>query len=190
MVRIKGCNSDYVFDLGTGQIQEQSQDQPVYLKIFVCPNDMPSQVEKPYDDKAGNWCQGIDADCPHPQKQEGHALICLHQTDGIAFITQNQIVAKGPFEVQPDGKQPVLQVTETNCVVTVPVVLQTQQERGFQISVSPDGIVLKTPDAAMIHLNNNSIEITPGKTGTVKINGNLEMTGKVTVAGQPLSASS
>jgi hypothetical protein len=189
MVRIKGSNSDYVFDLGTGQIQEQSKDQPVYLKIFVCPNDMPSQVEKPYGDKAGNWCQGTDAECPDPNKKNGHALICLHQTEGIALVTPNPIVAKGPFQVQPNGQQSVFQVTETNCVVTGSVVLQTSQGKGFQISVSSEGIVLQTPDAAMIRLTNNSIEITPGKTGTVKINGNLDVTGEITMAGQPLPAS-
>lgn len=190
MVRIKGCNSDYRFDLKTGQIQEQSKEQPVYLKIFVCPNDMPSPVEKPYNGKAGNWCQGTDANCPDPQKKPGHALISLHQTEGIAFVTTNPIVAKGPFQVQPDGQQSVFQVTNTGCLVTGPVVLQTKPDQGFQISVSDQGIVLSTPDAAMICVTHNAIEITPGKTGTVKINGNLEVTGAITMAGQPLAAAS
>ncbi len=186
MVRIKGCNSDYLFDLKTGQIQEQSKDKPVYLKIFVCPNDMPSPVEEPYDGKVDNWCQGTDAACPAPQKKTGHALISLHQTEGIAFVTPNPIVAKGPFQVQPDGQQPVFQVTNTDCLMTGSVVLQTKPDKGFQISVSDQGIVLSSPDAAMIRVTHNTIEITPGKTGTVKINGNLEVTGAITMAGQPL----
>lgn len=211
MVRIKGANSDYIFDVDKGQIIEQTGEHPVYLKIFLCPHDMPSHVEAPYESTAGNWCQGIDAACPHPGKKDGHALISLHQTDGIAFITQNTIAAKGnfvvqppgiepafqvnntqvtttlPFVMQPKGKEPVLKVSETELRVTAPVVLQTQKDKGFQLSVTPEGIVLQTPDGAIVQMQGNTIEITPGKTGKVKINGNLEVTGEVTVAGKKLS---
>lgn len=217
MVRIKGCNSDYIFDLKTQQIKEQSKDRPVYLKIFVCPNDMPSQVEAPHNNQPNNWCQGIDASCPDPNHQ-GHALIHLHEKEGIALVTQNPIAAKGPFVVQPNGEQPVfsanaaqvmaqvpmavqpdgqravLQVTETAFVASVPGKSSTGQEAGFQISVSQQGIVLKAPNGAVIQLGNDSIEITPAQKGTVKINGNVEITGElsvtqqVTVAGKPLPA--
>jgi len=193
MVRIKGCNSDYIFDLNTQQIQEQPQDQPVYLKIFVCPNDMPSQVEAPYHNQPDNWCQGTDADCPDPHHQ-GHALIHLHEKEGIAFVTQNPIAAKGPFVVQPDGQGAVLDVTEAAFVASVPGKLPTGEVAGFQISVSPQGIVLKASNGAVVQLSHDSIEITPARNGTVKINGNVEITGElsvteqVTVAGIPLPA--
>ncbi len=128
MVRIKGCNSDYIFDLGTHQIKEQSKDKPVYLKIFVCPNDMPSQVETPHKNQANNWCQGTDKGCPDP-KQNGHALIQLHQEEGIAFVTQNPIAAKGPFVVQPNGERTALNVDQTQVTAQVPTVIQPDGQR-------------------------------------------------------------
>jgi hypothetical protein len=90
-VRIKGVNSDYTFDVGAGQIVENKSADPLYLKIFICPNQMPSRIEPPHH---GHWCEGTDADCPAPD-QAGHALISLHQYEGIALVAQ-QITLQTP----------------------------------------------------------------------------------------------
>lgn len=204
MVRIKGANSDYIFDANSGQIQEQSKDQPVYLKIYICPNDMPSQVEPPHN---GQWCQGIDATCPHPDKKPGHALISLHQTEGIALETPNTIAAKGKFVVQPKGKPPVFQAAESGVTVsapltvsspltvtdlltiTAPIALKTQKDNGTQLTINSQEFTLQTADGTKIQIKGNQVEITPGATGKVKINGNLEVTGDITMAGKKLSSS-
>jgi hypothetical protein len=210
MVRIKGANSDYIFDAKSGQIQEQSKDQPVYLKIYICPNDMPSQVEPPHE---GQWCQGIDGTCPHPAKQPGHALISLHQTEGIALETPNTIAAKGKFVVQPKGKLPVFQAAESGVTVsapltvtapltvsstltvtdlltiTAPIALKTQKDNGTQLTINSQEFTLQTADGTKIQIKGNQVEITPGATGKVKVIGNLEVTGEITMAGKKISSS-
>jgi hypothetical protein len=220
MVRIKGVNSDYKYNLATQEIIDltkenidQGTNHPAYLKIFICPNNMPSHVEPPVDsDPQKGWCHGIDADCPGVNKQAGHASICLHQIDGISLESQQAITAKGVFEVQPlakksafkveehqvttqvpfvmqpDGKAAVMTLSETELRVTAAVSIQTQPDNGVQLSVASEGIVLQTPDGATIQIKGNSIEITPGKTGTVKINGSLEVTGEITMNHKKLSA--
>ena len=48
MVRIKGANSDYTYT-GTPEdapIQENKQADPLFMELFLCPNDQPSRVEK------------------------------------------------------------------------------------------------------------------------------------------------
>lgn len=143
MVRIKGCNSDYIFDLGSHQIKEQPKDKPVYLKIFVCPNDMPSQVEAPHKNQANNWCQGTDEGCPDP-KHNGHALIQLHQEEGIAFVTQNLIAAKGPFVVQPNGESVALSVNQNQVTTQVPTVIQPDGQRAV-VQVTEQEFVAMVP---------------------------------------------
>jgi hypothetical protein len=204
MVRIKGANSDYIFDAKTGRIEEQSKDQPVYLKIFICPNDMPSQVEPPQDSK---WCQGVDATCPHSNKQAGHALIYLHQTEGIALETPHTIAAKGQFVIEPKAKKTVFQATETGVTIaapltvtkpmtvteaitiTAPLTLKTKPENGTQMTIDSQEITLQTADGAKIQIKGDLLEITPSKTGKVKINGNLDVTGEITMAGKKIPTS-
>ncbi|MEK0179694.1 hypothetical protein [Microcoleus anatoxicus] len=154
MVRIKGANSDYVYDTGSQTIQEKPNADPLYLEIFICPNDMPSRVEKPH---AKGFCQGTDETCPDPQKS-GHAKICLDQKDGISFVTKNRIVAQGNFAVEHDGKR-AIEVTERS------------------ITVSFGGTIIKIADGdiQLSSQNEKPIQIS----GNLAIAGNVKITGKV-----------
>ena len=100
MVRIKGANSDYKYSAGKVE-KVEPQPEKVYLKLFICPYDQPSSVEP----NEGNCCNGIDRTCPNQGKKQGHALIQLHQEDGIQLVTDNnnQIVInqKGNIQLLP-----------------------------------------------------------------------------------------
>lgn len=158
MVRIKGANSDYVYTGNPEQpIQENKDADPLYLKIFICPNDMPSRVEKPH---TNGWCEGTDQDCPDQSshKKSGHAMICLDEKEGISFVTQNQIIAKGKFTVE-NGQQKSIEVTDKT------------------ITVSLGGTIIKITEAEIqiSNPNNQPIQIT----GNLAITGNVKVTGKV-----------
>ncbi len=47
MVRIKGANSDYKYVGDPEQpIKEDKSADPLYMEIFLCPNDQPSKIEQ------------------------------------------------------------------------------------------------------------------------------------------------
>lgn len=163
MVRIKGANSDYVYT-GNPQefIKEQKDADPLYLKIFICPYDMPSRVEP----NQGQVCEGTDAECPHGENSSGHALICLHEKEGISLVTNNQIAAQGIF------------------------VVKTQDGKDILLEVSSQSISMKISNGAEITINQQGdIELSPGNHGKVKINGDLEVTGEITTAVSKLTNS-
>jgi hypothetical protein len=217
MVRIKGTNSDYVYT-GNPQelIKEQKDADPLYLKIFICPYDMPSRVEP----NNGEVCEGTDEECPQGENSAGHALICLHEKEGISLVTNNQIEAKGTFVVKPEkgkellkvgqegitvqgaidmngalsvnhhesprGKELVLEVSENTSLV-----IKTKGGKDVLFEFSAQGISMQVTNGSKIEINSQGdIELSPSNTGKVKINGNLEVTGDVTVAGQKLPNSS
>ncbi|MEG3839837.1 hypothetical protein [Microcoleus sp. herbarium14] len=158
MVRIKGANSDYVYTGNPEQpIEEKKDADPLYLKIFICPNDMPSRIEKPH---ANGWCEGTDGTCPDdkPSKKSGHAMICLDEKDGISLVTQNQIIAKGNFIVECDGKK-IIEVTDK------------------AIAVSFGGTIIRIADGEiqLSSQNNKPIQIS----GNLAISGDVKITGKV-----------
>jgi beta-xylosidase len=185
MVRIKGANSDYVYDSSTDKIVE-TKNQPVYLKIFVCPYDQPSDVEQ----NDGNVCAGIDEQCPHVGDKHGHALICLHETEGISLVSKQNITAKGNLIVEPTTDTPVLKVEKNQIDIKVPVQLSIESANGNQVSVniSTQGVSLQVGRNAKIQINSQGdIDLsTHNNSGQVKIHGNLEVTGDVTVAGKKL----
>lgn len=157
MVRIKGANSDYVYTGNPQQpIEENKEADPLYLKIFICPNDMPSRIEKPH---ANGWCEGTDHQCPDdsPDKKAGHAMICLDEKEGISLETKNQIIAKGNFTVEIDAKKSI-EVTDK------------------VISVSIGETVIKIADGEIqISQNDKPISIS----GNLAISGNVKVTGKI-----------
>ncbi|NEO58973.1 MAG: hypothetical protein F6J98_00500 [Moorea sp. SIO4G2] len=169
MVRIKGANSDYKFL--NGSIQDLKGDHPVYLKIFVCPYDMPSPIEEP--DENG-WCEGTDEQCPHGkkngEKSPGHALICLHQEDGISLETNNNVTATGPL------------VAEKGITIKDELVLDVSEAKA--------GLVITMKGEEILRLNisdQGDIELSPlNPSKTLKINGNLEVTEGLTVADKEL----
>ncbi|NER02065.1 MAG: hypothetical protein F6K17_05160 [Okeania sp. SIO3C4] len=87
MVRIKGANSDYKYDAGDPQqpIKEDKSADPLYMEIFICPNDQPSKIEKHEGD---SYCKGTDKDCPSPDKK-GHAKVRLDQKEGIILSVKD-----------------------------------------------------------------------------------------------------
>ncbi len=154
MVRIKGANSDYVYDTGSQTIQENLNADPLYLEIFICPNDMPSRIEKPH---AKGFCEGTDETCPDPKKS-GHAKICLDQKDGISLVTKNRIVAKGNFAVEHDGKR-AIEVTERSIAISF---------GGTIITITDGEIQLSSPKDKPLQIS-----------GNLAIAGNVKITGKV-----------
>jgi len=213
MVRIKGANSDYVYT-GNPQelIKEQKDADPLYLKIFICPYDMPSRVEPNH----GDVCEGTDEACPQGENSAGHALICLHEKEGISLVTNNQIEAKGTFVVKPEkgkellkvgqegitvqgaidingalsvnhyesarGKKLVLDVSENTSLV-----IKTKGGQDVLVEFSAQGISMQVTNGSKVEITpQGDIELSPSNAGKVKINGNLEVTGDVTVAGQKL----
>ncbi|MEW6491443.1 MAG: hypothetical protein AB1589_02670 [Cyanobacteriota bacterium] len=210
MVRIKGANSDYAYSLKTGQIEEQKGNHPVYLKIFVCPYDEPSRVEQ----NDGKVCEGTDKDCPHEGDKQGHALISLHETEGISLVSQKSIKAQGNFAVEPQKGKQILNVSEKEITVKAPLnlndalvvkppenqkivlevatntslVIKAKGGNNVSVKISDAGISLQVGDKAKIQIGSQGdIELsTPNNSGTVKVKGNLEVTGDVTVAGKKL----
>ncbi|NEO75990.1 hypothetical protein [Moorena sp. SIO4G3] len=193
MVRIKGANSDYQFK--DGSIQEVKGDHPVYLKIFLCPYDMPSPIEEP--DENG-WCEGTDEQCPHGkkngEKSPGHALICLHQEDGISLETNNNVTATGPLVAEKGivAKQEI--VAEEKIVAKNKIVVEKgitiKDELVLDISEAKAGLVITMKGEEILRLNiseQGDIELSPlNPSKTLKINGNLEVTEGLTVAGKEL----
>ncbi|MEM1167566.1 MAG: hypothetical protein AAGJ08_00350 [Cyanobacteria bacterium P01_H01_bin.35] len=86
MVRIKGANSDYKY-VGNAEepIKEDKSADPLYMEIFICPNDQPSKIEQ---HEGESYCQGTDKDCPS-QEKTGHAKIRLDQEQGIILSVKD-----------------------------------------------------------------------------------------------------
>lgn len=174
MVRIKGANSDYKYSAGKVE-KVEPQPEKVYLKLFICPYDQPSSVEP----NEGNCCNGIDRTCPNQGKKQGHALIQLHQEDGIQLVTDNnnQIVInqKGNIQLLPSpGGQ-----AEVNGALLV------KQQNQVLLEISNQTISLQLGEAKISLTPKGDIEITTSKSkGEVKIEGNLTINGNLTVTGK------
>ncbi len=85
MARIKGANSDYQYSAqANGIIEMQPLPKELYVRIFLCPYNMPSEIEPPHD---GKVCTGHSATCPHGPESPGHTLIFMHQHEGIRLAT-------------------------------------------------------------------------------------------------------
>lgn len=165
MVRIKGANSDYTYvgSPAEAPIRENKRASPLYLEIFLCPNDMPSSVEAPHE---GHWCQGTDGDCPsEAPRQTGHAKIRLDQHSGITLSARDT---------------PALRVSDQR--ITAAIAIDDQPEV-IHLAITPAGIHLQTPEGASIQLSGSAITLTPGPHSQVTINGNLTVNGDLSLAG-------
>lgn len=123
--RIKGANSDYLYDPEAKQIVETDKsdaNNPVELSIFVCPHRQPSRV----DQHQGNYCVGTDGDCPSGQAS-GHARLRLHQTEGANLQAQGSGVTV--------GKEVLLTSPNSSLGVGDDIQLQAQ---GSSLSVGQD----------------------------------------------------
>jgi hypothetical protein len=179
MVRIKGANSDYVYTGNSKEpIKEEKNADPLYLKIFICPNDMPSRIEEPH---GGKWCEGTDKDCPKERdKKSGHAMICLHQTEGISLVTPNTVKTKShSFTVESESGNEVLKVSEERFSIA----LKPQAGKEVRLEISNTGISMKFGEAEVSITPSGDIELSPQDRREVKIKGNLTVQGNLTVNG-------
>jgi hypothetical protein len=177
MVRLKGANSDYEYSVKTNGIidktkEEKGKPDPLYLQIFICPYDMPSQVE-PND---GKFCQGTDKTCPNKDKRSGHAAISLHQKDGISLVTDNNskllVDQEGAIQLIPaSGK----------------VVIKRDKQPNINLTLSDQGFEIKQENGAVIRFDvAGNIELVPAINKTVTVKGNLtiekEINGELSAA--------
>ncbi|MEM7713195.1 MAG: hypothetical protein AAF349_06375 [Cyanobacteria bacterium P01_A01_bin.68] len=153
MVRIKGANSDYKYVADNPQqpIQEDKKASPLYMELFICPNDMPSKVE-PND---GHYCQGTDENCPS-QENNGHAKIRLDQKQGIILSVKNTEA------LRVSDEKIVLQVEPT----------EKENQSSTKIEITSDEINLKVGQTEICLKSNGDIEL-KGKVSITGDNGDL-----------------
>ncbi|HEY9734631.1 MAG TPA: hypothetical protein V6D06_00060 [Trichocoleus sp.] len=177
MVRIKGENSDYRYSPAQTSIEEvKPPPDQLYLNLFLCPYDHPSRVE-PHAEGTP-CCLGTDHQCPEAQGHHpapGHALIRLDQKTGISLVSdhQNQINLSqdGTIQLCPP---PTGQVEIHNALVLLHPDGQTTH-----LEMTPQGLLIHGPGGSQIRLDTHgNLELTPGS-GTVKVNGNLSVTGQI-----------
>lgn len=172
MVRIKGANSDYRFNPKTQQIEElKPLPRPTHLDLYICPYDMPSPVEKPVENPAANeghsgWCEGQDSHCPSDQGKAGHALVRLHQTNGIALTTDNdnQLIVdqSGRIILRPATGQVVLEKASG------------RDRTPLHIQSTATGWSLQLQNGPQIHVSDTgSIRLVPTASGKVEVDGAL-----------------
>ena len=170
MVRIKGSNSDYTYvgDPVEAPIQENKDVSPLFMEIFVCPNDMPSRVEAPHEN---GWCDGTDAGCPGGDRT-GHAKIRLEQGKGIILSAKNT---------------DALQVSDQAVTAAVPLQVQDSftveinaNNQKVRLAISPEGISMQTANGTSVTVNQEGISFASETSNAVAITGNLDLS-KTTV---------
>ena len=104
-IRINGTNSDYRFFADEGVVdsvakREGKWPKPLELKLFICPNGELSSLQT---DDPTKMCSGESTKCP--SKAVGHALLELHQNNGIRLVTDNnnyiQLDQQGSIHLSP-----------------------------------------------------------------------------------------
>ena len=177
MVRIKGENSDYKYNLETGNIHEvQPQPEHLYLQIFLCPYDHPSSVEEHQGEET--CCQGTDHQCPEQEhgSSDGHALIRLDQKQGISLVTDNH----NQILVNQTGKIQLSPSSGGQVEVNGALVVQQKDGQNVMLEISDSGVFIQAVGGAKIHLDHQgNIDLFPAPGGKVRVNGDLEVTGKV-----------
>ncbi|MEM6263411.1 MAG: hypothetical protein AAGI38_12940 [Bacteroidota bacterium] len=175
MARINGTNSDYVFDAVSGGVVEVPDPKPaVEMRLFICPYDMPNTLEDQGSEPSR--CIGIDEDCPNPTKS-GHALMHLHQNDGITLRTDNrnilQLTQNGDIQLRPS----------TGGQAEVRGIFEVRQASGNTVllEVGPSDVRIRAVNGAevVIRSNGNIDLITENNAGTVNIQGNLVVSGTI-----------
>lgn len=177
MVRIKGENSDYRFDVTTGGVLEvQPQPEQVYMKLFICPNDQPSLIDKRKSDAA--CCEGVSQHCPGNSKA-GHAMIRLHQTEGISLVTDrdNRIILDQQGKIQ---LSPATQVELTGHLV----LKQPGQAAELTLKATEQGFELEMSTGAKICFDRSgNLELRPLDGKAVSISSNLRVEGEIEIKG-------
>lgn len=174
MTRIKGANSDYKYSLKDRKIIEVSpKPDPLYLKIFICPYDQPGSID---EREKEDCCQGSDSHCPSVEqkkgKGEGHALVELHQKEGVKLIAdhQTQLVLdqKGSINLSPSQQQGFEGKVNVNGSLSV-----TGETSLNTVNFSKE-LCLKTPSSTnpVLKLSSEQLEINLNNSSTIKINSN------------------
>lgn len=177
MVRIKGENSDYRYVPAQSSIQtvEPPPDQ-LYLNLFLCPYDHPSRVE-PHTEEVP-CCLGTDHQCPEApgtHTAPGHALIRLDQKNGISLVTDHQ----NQINLSQDGTIQLCPPPTGQVEIHNTLVLRHPDGQTTHLEITPQGLLIQGPGGSQIRLDaHGNLELTPGS-GTVKINGNLSVTGQL-----------
>jgi|SRR5919202_3874489 phage gp45-like len=182
--RIKGANSDYKYFENKGIIAEDPEASSAYLQIFICPYREPSRVEQ--HQGQGTWCEGRDETCPHRKTVEapaapGHALIYLHQEEGIKLVGDNgnQIAIDnktGSIQLHPSAKGQA-EVSGTFVV--------KQKNDNVLLEISDKEVLIQLGGAKIRISPTGDIELsTPNQQGKVSINGNLTVQGDLKVTGK------
>ncbi len=193
-VRIKGVNSEYRWD--RGGIVEVDPKEDLYLRIFICPNYMPSEIEEPLDD-TDKRCVGTDQDCPAPKDKNlntGHAMIQLNQKNGIELSVGNGnklIIGQDTESEIPDSlsfMRMIEGVSVSHIKVTTTGEIHLKSSNGLGIKILNDCIQVSKSDAAsdtpIVKITEESIELFQEiTTKTVKIHGNLTVNGNITYTG-------
>jgi hypothetical protein len=94
MGRINGANSDYKHN-GSGVVEAISG--PLYMKLYICPGGHDSPLE---NNDPNRYCIGTKEDCP--TEREGHAMIQLHEEDGVEIMAgdNNRILVKQNGDIE------------------------------------------------------------------------------------------
>lgn len=174
MARINGVNSDYKWmgdgvqpvelESGGRLIDGTRYPDPLNMKIFICPYKENSALEA-----EGDTCEGTNTSCPNGSGSDGHAMIELHEENGIELTTDdgNQLAVK------QDGNI-VLHPTSSGAVeVHGQLIVKTSNGAQTVIDAASGRITL-TAGSAEIVLNSN---------GQISINGNITLDGNLTVNG-------
>lgn len=106
MGRINGANSDYKFS--NGKVIEQ-QTNPLYLKIYICPNGEKNPLEA-----SDQLCVGTDEHCPG--QASGHAMIHLHKELGVEIMAgeNNRILVNQNGDIELGKENGAAKITIKN----------------------------------------------------------------------------
>lgn len=175
MGRINGENSDY--ELVDGQIQQVDPFQTLELRLFICPYDQPNKLE-PLNGASGR-CTGIKSACPHVPEKNGHALVHLHQNEGVSLIADNN----NELKVDQSGNIQLNPVAGGEVQIKGKLRLTIGSNTLLEVGDNNE-VVLQSPSGAQVKLQQNgSIDVTPKSGSTINLNGDVAVTGNITASG-------
>jgi len=174
--RVNGTNSDYRFYSETESIQsvlekEKKWPDPLELKLFICPTGQKTSLQT---DKPAETCTGVNSACP--TKSTGHALLQLHQREGIRLRTDNdnhiQLDQNGNIKLSPTASGKIeavgnVEVKDTAGNLRLNIAQDTVQLAGrIELKYGTTSLILEK-DSVVVKVNNHSLEIKSN--GEVKI---------------------
>ncbi|HRI59910.1 MAG TPA: hypothetical protein PK228_09305 [Saprospiraceae bacterium] len=204
MGRINGTNSDYI---RVGDDIKEDKSNPLYLKIYICPNDQLNSIEPPKDGKS--LCIGTQEACPGGDHgvAHGHAMIHLHEQHGVEIVAgkKNRIAVKQNGDIELGKEDGAAKITlQDNGEIRIDT--STLTVNGEMKVGGNSNLVVGGDRVEMLGGNNNRILVKPngdielGKAGgakitltsggaviidanTITINGNLGVNGDLSVTG-------